>query len=221
MRHFASIVLSLILAPVIYLLIGVGVFDVVTNASTSTHQDYVKVTAGILALLGAAVLYSPLVLSRLSPIGPALVGLAFLVISGWAVFAFASLTDVMPHRVLGVEGAAVDPAGPITLLLGVPLLLTTLSPRRWRRYASGGPSTVAMPSGPVSYPPPAGYQPSYPPPAGYQPATGSGGQPLDPTRPLFPPPLTPPVMQPPVSPAPAPSPVEPVDPDAPTHRLGT
>lgn len=219
MRHLGSILLSLIFAPVIYVLIGVGAFYARPDGVTSTHH-YVQVAIGIPVLLGAAVLYSVLVLTRLSPIGPMLVGLAFLGVSGWALFGYASFVDAMPStRLLGVDGAAIGAAGPGALLLAVPLLLTALSPRRWRRYASGGPSTVAMPSGPVSYPPPPGYEPSYPPAAGYQPPTDSAGQPLDPTRPMFPPPLTPPLMQPPVSPAPVPADL--VDPEAPTHRFGT
>jgi hypothetical protein len=218
-RHLGSILFSLIVAPVIYLLIAVGVRYVVDDGSLAAHHDYVKATIGVLALLGAALLYCVLVLTRLSPVGPVLAGLAFLVVSAWIIFASSSFVNVMPIRFTGVSRQPVMPAGTEMLLLAVPLVLTVVSPRRWRRYGS-----VAAPAamGPVSYPAPPGYQAQYPPPAGYRPGPPAtspmdSAQQLDPTKPLYPPPIAPPVMQPPIGPAPV-SP--PVDPDAPTHRFG-
>jgi len=213
-RHLGSILLSLILAPVVYLLIAIGVRYVADHGSLAAHHDYVKAGIGVLALLGAALLYSLLMLTRLSPVGPALVGLAFLVVSGWIIFASSSFETAMPIKFTGVPDQPVMPAGTEMLLLGLPLLLTVASARRWRRYGSAA-SPAAI--GPVPYPPPPGFQPEYPPPAGYRPAPADSAQQLDPTRPLYPPPIAPPVMQPPIGPAVAPS----VDPDAPTHRLGT
>jgi hypothetical protein len=218
-RHLGSILLSLVLAPVMYLLIAIGVRYVADHGSLAAHHDYVKAAIGVLALLGAALLYSLLVLTRLSPVGPGLVGFAFLAASGWIIFASSSFQSATPIKFAGVPDQPVMPAGTEMLLLAVPLLLTVASPRRWRRYGSAAwPAAI----GPVSYPPPPGYQPQYSPPAGYQPALSAtapvdSARQLDPTRPLYPPPIAPPVMQPPVGPAPV---APPVDPEAPTHRLG-
>jgi hypothetical protein len=233
MRHLGSIVLSLILAPAAYLLAGIGVVEAVGNASVAPHPDYAKVTLGVLAIGTAGLLYALLVLTRISPIGPVLAGLLYLTASVWALYSYTSLGRLLPDSVLGVHAAADAPLNGVALVLAVPLLLTVLSPRRWRRYAQPAAPAAATGAGPVGYPPPAGYNPSYPPPAGYQPgyplpAQPTPQSPLDATRPLYPPPLTPPVMAPaPTSPAPMsppvgapPQPEPPVDPDAPTHRLG-
>jgi hypothetical protein len=215
LRHLGSIVLSLILAPVIFLLAGVGAVQAIEGGALASHHDYLKITVGVLALVAAGLLYCLLVMTRISPLGPVLAGLLYLAVSGWALFAYHSLDKLLPDSVLGVRRAADAPLGGMALLLAVPLLVTIVSPRRWRRYAQ---PAAAAPATPVGYPQPSPY---YPPPAGYlppyQPAPAQ--QPLDATRPLYPPPLSPPVMSaPPVSPAPA----QPdVDPDAPTHKLGT
>jgi hypothetical protein len=208
LRHLGSILLSLILAPVVYVLAGIGAVQSIEGGSLASHHDYLKIAVGVLALAAAGLLYCLLVMTRISPVGPVLAGLLYLAVSGWALFASDSLGRLLPDSVLGVRRAADAPLGGITLLLAVPLLVTIVSPRRWRRYAQ--PAAPA-PAAPAGYPSPSPY---YPPPTGYQPPP----QPLDATRPLYPPPMSPPVMSaPPVSPAPA---QPPVDPEAPTHKLG-
>jgi hypothetical protein len=218
-RHLGSIVLSLILAPVVYVLAGIGVVEAVENASVAPQHDYLKTTLGILALGAAGLLYCLLVMTRISPIGPVLAALLYFAVSVWALFAFASLADLLPEPLFGIRRAAFAPLNGITLLLAVPLLVTIVSPRRWRRSAQ---PAAPVPAAPVGYPPPpASYHPGYPPPPSYQPnypVPAQPGQPLDATRPLYPPPMAPPVMSaPPVSPAPADAPV---DPDAPTRKFG-
>ena len=233
MRHLGSIVLSLILAPAAYLLAGIGVVEAAGNASVAPHPDYAKVTLGVLAIGAAGLLYALLVLTRISPVGPLLAGLLYLTASVWALYSYATLGKLLPDSVLGVRGAADAPLNGVALVLAVPLLLTVLSPRRWRRYAQPAAPAAATGAGSIGYPPPAGYNPSYPPPAGYQPSYPALTQPapqspLDATLPLYPPPMTPPVMAPastspaPVSPSVGapPQPWPPVDPDAPTHKLG-
>ena len=176
MRHLGSIVLSLILAPVIYLLAGVGLAEALANSSVAPHVDRLKLTLGILALISAGLLYCLLVLTRVSPLGPVLASLLYFTASVWALFDYPSLGRLLPDSVLGVHGAADLPLNGVSLVLAVPLLLTSVSPRRWRRYAQ----------------PPAPYGLSYPPPP-------TPWQPPDATLPLYPPP---------------------VDPEAPTPRLG-
>jgi fatty acid desaturase len=163
LRHLGSIVLSLILAPVVYLLAGIGLAESLENSSVAPHPDHLKVTLGILALVAAGLLYCLLVLTRISPIGPVLVSLLYFTVSVWALFAYHSIGKLLPDSVLGVHSAADLPLNGVSLVLAVPLLLTVVSPRRWRRYAQ----------------PPAPYMPDYPPPAPYPP--------LDTTLPLYPP----------------------------------
>jgi hypothetical protein len=147
-RHLGSIVLSLILAPVIYLLAGIGVVEAVENGSVAEHPDYVKVTIGILAIGAAGLLYCLLALTRISPVGPVLAALLYFAVSVWALFSYDSLGKLLPDSVLGVHRAADAPLNGIALLLGVPLLVTLLSPRRWRRYAQppGLPGARRLPA---------------------------------------------------------------------------
>src|SRR5262245_43765871 len=91
----------------------------------------------------AGLLYSVLVLARLSPVGTFLAGLAFFGLGMWSLFAHSSLQDLMPDRFLGVDGllgAPISGFGPAFAILGMPLMLTVFSPRRWRRYPNGAPA---------------------------------------------------------------------------------
>jgi hypothetical protein len=170
MRHLGSILLSVILAPVIYVLAGIGVAKVFP-------EDHFAAGAliGLAALLGAGALYAVLLLARLSPVGTALGGLAYLGISVWFVVS-PDMVARLPKSVLGVHGAAALPLSGVTAVLAVPLLATVLSPRRWQRRA-----TPARPAYPAGYQPPASYMPGAEPPMprypapGYQPVPAPGG----------------------------------------------
>lgn len=164
MRHLGSIVLSLILAPVIYLLAGIGLAEALGNSSTASRPDHLKVTLGILALVAAGLLYCLLVLTRISPIGPVLASLLYFTASVWALFAHDSLGRLLPDSVLGIHGAADLPLNGVSLVLAVPLLLTAVSPRRWRRYAQPpAPYGLSYPPPPAPWQPPEATIPLYPP----------------------------------------------------------
>ncbi len=155
MRHLGSIVLSLLLAPIIYALVGIGLVKVSDVPSHLSTSDYKAVSIGLAALLGAGLAYALLVMARLSPLGPVLAGLGYLAVTGWFIGSRSSFTRVVHADALWVRGAALAPAGAVTALLAVPLLATIVSPRRWRRWANP-PAAVAT----SGYPPLAA--PAYP-----------------------------------------------------------
>jgi hypothetical protein len=157
MRHLGSIVLSLLLAPIVYALAGIGLVKVSDVPSRLSTSDYAAVSIGLAALLGAGLAYALLVMARLSPLGPVLAGLGYLAVTGWFIGSRSSFTRVVHADAPWVRGAALAPAGAVTALLAVPLLATLVSPRRWRRWANS-PAAVAT----SGYPPPAA--PAYPPP---------------------------------------------------------
>jgi hypothetical protein len=160
MRHLGSIVLCLVLTPVIYLLIGVGVSKI------NGDPGVVSLAIGCFALATAGLLYAILTMTRISPVGPVLAGLTLIGVQIWALAASESFRSVVPRRVLGVPSAGTLPAeAGYALLLAVPLLLTIVSPRRWRRSAQPvAPAPYAAPAAaPYGYQP---YAPSYPPPPG-------------------------------------------------------
>jgi hypothetical protein len=159
MRHLGSIVLSLLLAPIVYALTGIGLVKMIDVPRHLSGHDYATLGIGVAALAGAGLAYAVLVMTRLSPLGPVLAGLGFLGMTAWYIGSRSSFTRIIPDNALGTRGAAWAPASTVTVLLAVPLLATIVSPRRWRRWANP-PAAVAAPG----YTPPAGPsdEPAYP-----------------------------------------------------------
>lgn len=131
MRHLGSIVLAIVFAPLTYLLAGYGQERFVDGtAGATTHWNDLSI--GIVAIVVAAALYSILVMARISPLGPFLAALAFIGIELWAVFDQASLVKLLGTSVLGVRGAQVAPLSGLALFMAIPLIITIVSPTRWR-----------------------------------------------------------------------------------------
>lgn len=132
MRHIGSFLLAMIFAPAIFLLTGTGL-SAFGSSIEAGAINRIPGTAGALgALLLAGVLYAMLIMLRLSPIGPFLAGLGYLGMTGWALADKASYQDTFALLDIHLAGA-VGIQG-LGLLLGVPLVATVFSPRRWRRY---------------------------------------------------------------------------------------
>ena len=159
MRHLGSIVLSLLLGPIVYVLTGVGLVRLAGTERDWYQVDRPPVLIGLGALAAAGILYAVLVFARLSPLGPFLVGLGFLGLTTWGLFDGASLTDLLPESIVGVSGSTGEPAYAVALLLAVPLLATIVIPRRWRRFPDRPADTAtteqegAAPAYPSSPPP--------------------------------------------------------------------
>lgn len=136
MRHLGSIILSLLVAPLVYVLIGAGLikFPQAAIAADRDLPNYPVTLASLGALLVAGLLYALLTVARLSPLGPVLAGLAFLGVGLWPLLRLDSFQRTMPRDVLGVPGAGVEAAGGVSLLLAIPLLATIVSAHRWRRH---------------------------------------------------------------------------------------
>lgn len=134
MRHLGSLLLSLILAPIIWVLTGFGLGEYLHQPRTSPTAPDIELLLGAAALLLAGVLYALLVLPRLSPLGPVLVGLAYLGLVTWNTLDAESLLRGQPQEIVGITNPLPYPAEGVAALLAVPLLATLFSPRRWRRY---------------------------------------------------------------------------------------
>ncbi len=225
MRHLASIVLSIVLAPVIYVLTGIGLVKVLTAFEPGNAHLTAASGLGLLALLAAGALYAVLAQARLSPLGPFLAGLAFLGIGLWAVITPSS-TAKLPQSVFGIAEVAQQPLLGMTVLLAVPLMLTILSPYRWRRYAQPRPAAPAYPfnyappppypsPGPASAPPAPAPEPA---PAPASPAPTFGPSSPFPAPPPFPAPaaFSTPTSAPPAWPT---GPSTGVESDHPTQRM--
>ncbi len=243
MRHLGSIVLSLLLGPLVYVLTGVGLVKMEIAESGGVRSEYVATSIALGALAAAGLLYAILVMARISPLGPVLLGLAYAAVTTWTLLERGSFLRMVPGDIPGARGAVPAPAGAVTALLAVPLLATIVSPRRWRRYANppaadqapaaapAYPGEPAYPGAPAYSAAPT-YQPmAYPVPTSGPPAAPPSGQSPEATVPISNPPgqqeadsratavLPPPPAQAPTSapPAPTPEPLAPTSaPPAPT-----
>jgi hypothetical protein len=171
-RHLVSVLLGPILGIIAYGLFGFAATKVELSQGWSGDT-----AIGVAALVVAGILYAVLVVPRMSPIGPALVGLAYLVLGLWLVSDLSSFVSTMPDDALGLKGSGFGP-GVFLIPLSLPLLATLLSPNKWRSRPR--PAMVGGPPGP---PPPAygqqtPLQPQFDQPPAYdsQPA-GYGGNP--------------------------------------------
>jgi hypothetical protein len=131
-RHLRSILYTLVLAPAVWILCGVG-FD---HELTGRARDNggLESLSGVLLLLLAGAAYAILLFAPISPLGPSLAGLALLAVGAWARLAPESYADVWPAKVASDGFDVSTPGYGLAVLLAVPLLGTALSARRWAGY---------------------------------------------------------------------------------------
>ena len=172
MRHLVSVLLSPVLGLIVYVLLGFAAFKAQLESGWNGDN-----AIAILAMVAAGIAYAVLVVPRLSPIGPALVGLAFLGLGLWIVSDLSSFVSTMPDDVVGLENAGFGP-GLYLIPLSIPLLATLVSPNRW--MGRPRPAMVGAAAPPPAYGPP----PSQPlfdaPPPSYdnQPGGYAGAPPI-------------------------------------------
>jgi hypothetical protein len=148
-RHLGSFLLAAVFGPAIFLLTGTGLSAFESARRHAFVDDPLSPLAALGALLLAGLLYGILVMVRLSPLGPGLLGMVLFGLSTWALVAPTAYET--SFETLNVHmGGAVGQMG-LGFLLGVPLLATLTSPRRWRSVA---PTYYPGPY-PAAYQPPA------------------------------------------------------------------
>jgi hypothetical protein len=163
-RHLVSILLAPVLGFVAYILLGYAAFQVrIENGWDGDNA------IGMLALLGAGAAYAGLVVPRLSPIGPAFVGLIYFGLGMWLISDLSSFVDTLPADLFGLDNAGFG-AGSMLIPLAIPLLATLVSPNRW--HGRSRPATVGAPATP-----PPGFGPPEPPPSSFDSPPQFGGQP--------------------------------------------
>jgi len=142
MRHLGSLALTVVLAPIVYLLIGFGQGKLSLGFGPD-HTKWSTVAVAVAALLGAGVCYALLTLTRISPIGPMLAGAAYIAVPLVAMAKRGTIYHDLDHSVLGVHHATLLPlTSGVLIFAGLPLIATMFSGRRWRgrerdQYAGG------------------------------------------------------------------------------------
>jgi hypothetical protein len=207
MRHLGSLLLSLLVTAMWVVVLGLGMSRFAGKGGYDAPTGWKLFFVAMLLL--AAGLYALLLLTRLSPLGPVLVGLALVGVGLWDLLVTGpnAAFRVLPTDLFGEHFALQLPVhSGLTTFAAVPMILTIFSPRRWRRYADRltGPTPysatppVPVPLAPVSggYPPPADpfarpVSPAGTGPEGTHVLPGPGSvssPPLSPAAPSYPPP---------------------------------
>jgi hypothetical protein len=169
MRHLGSFLLSMVLAPAIWITTGIGLSKF--GEGLTNDPDYLAAFVGMVALGIAGALLAVLIMVRLSPVGPVLAGLGYFGATMWGLSDPGSFQDMIPQDLFGVANAGWIPSAGVAALLAVPLIATIASPRRWRRYARPDAGTYPTVYGtPAATPPTFSAAPTYPtPPPVYPP----------------------------------------------------
>jgi hypothetical protein len=153
MRHVATLIAAIVIAPVAWVMIAFGqqhsdrAFDH-AQASSVTHPG--EFLRPLLLLAGAGILLGIVATLRFSPAGAVLTGavyaasyVALLIDPTW-------LLDRLDHP-LSIAGRHAEPATPVrtgtTLLLGALLLVAVVSVGRWRRWPQPAIQTPDMEPG--------------------------------------------------------------------------
>jgi hypothetical protein len=189
MRHLGSIVLSIVLAPIIYLLVGVGEIKFATNGATvaaGQSTNWTAIGIGVGALVVAGALFATLVMARISPLGPVIAAILYIAVSAWAVESLANVVKLIGSSTLGVSGAQEAPLSGVALFMAVPLLATIFSPRRWRGKDKPAVAAYVPPAGTPAYPTTTGY----PTPTSSPDAAPTYGEPAAYGSPAYPTPST-------------------------------
>ncbi len=169
MRHLLSVVLSIILAPLIYVAAGFAAIKL-GEAHLGVDIDWTAAEIGLAAGVVAGALYAVLVMARISPAGPLIAGLLYLGVTLWAFLDQASFVKAFDLNLIGEHHVLLQPVGAGTLLLAVPLIATVFSRRRWATASTPG---LPYDAAPAYAPAPLSAAPSYGEPEVATPAYGA------------------------------------------------
>ena len=132
MRHLGSLLAALVVAPVAWVLLAFGQTQFVWGNGSALGSWPERA----LALAAAGLLLGLVATTRISPVGPLVVGVAY---TGYAVAALwrRGVHDAMPDPVT-IAGRTADLHAPVdtgtAIVVGVLLLVAAVSIRRWQRW---------------------------------------------------------------------------------------
>jgi hypothetical protein len=151
MRHLWSLVLSAVLGVVLYIAAGYATIKISNAVWThSLRQAFAPGSStwsneavwGVTAVLIAGAAYVILLRARISPVGPASVGLVLMGATLWALTDPRSFVANVPTSFMGTAGVLTAPPVDGTVILAIPLLLTIFSAENWE---SDHTETVVIP----------------------------------------------------------------------------
>jgi hypothetical protein len=136
MRHVLGLLFGLILAPVTWFLASLGHFrflDALQRFGDDPDKLPTELAFGAILIVAAGAWLGVLLSSRLSPLAPAICGLAWLGLGAAYVVNVERLTELLPNGPTGQVGIFVLPLeNGYAFLVGTALMSPLFSPARWR-----------------------------------------------------------------------------------------
>ncbi|WP_051571407.1 hypothetical protein [Cryptosporangium arvum] len=182
MRHFGSLVLALVLAPVVWVAIAFGTNRLARSVLALSGSSDTDKYLGIGLLLVAAIALGVLLVPRISPVGPVIAGAGFLAVSALGLSSGSPVYD-LGKDVLSTadQQTLVSPIPTGYLwLAGFLLLVPLVVPARWRKQRGAEPAAAPAagpygPGGPQGPGGPGGTAPGSGAPTAYNPTSGAPG----------------------------------------------
>ncbi|MFG1927994.1 hypothetical protein [Cryptosporangium sp. NPDC048952] len=152
MRHFGSLVLAIVLAPVAWVAIAFGTNRLARSVLDLPGSSDTDKYIGIGLILVAAIALGVLLVPRISPVGPVIAGAGFLAVSALGLSSDSPVYDVGKDIVSNADQQTLVspiPAGYLWLA-GFLLLVPLVIPARWRKQRTTTPAAApaAGPYGP-------------------------------------------------------------------------
>ncbi len=140
MRHVLGLLFGLLLAPVTWFLVSLGHFrflDALQRFGDDQDKLPTELAFGAILIVAAGAWLGVLLSSRLSPLAPAICGLAWLGLGAAFVTNVERVSNFLPSGPTGQQGIFVLPLEHgYAFLIGTALLAPLFSPARWRRPAA-------------------------------------------------------------------------------------
>lgn len=182
MRHFLSLLAGLVIAPVVWIVTGLGQVKL-GLAMRAEGWDSGRALTALAVLAAAGLLIGLIASTRISPLGPVIVGLLFL----GAQVLFAARPTAVPKlgstKLLGVDAGIIvvtPPATGLPAVLGAGMLVALLSIGRWRRWPKfdqPDDSFLSDSAAPIGSPTPAGARQAFAPVGAEEPTRAFAGTP--------------------------------------------
>lgn len=152
MRHLLSLLLGIVMAPVLWVLAGLGGTRYLEAYGDADPDDGLTRAAllGVALLLATGLVLGLLLASRLSPVGPAVAGLTFLAVGVLFLLERPRVLEAVSELSGANRDALVFPlVTGVSWLLGMALVVPLAFPSRWRGRPAPVPATEpeAAPSG--------------------------------------------------------------------------
>jgi hypothetical protein len=156
MRHTATLIAAIVIAPLAWILIAFGEdrsAQAFANAASNGGFHTGDFVRPLLFLAAAGILLGLIATLRVSPLGAAFAGAVYTASYVLLLVTPKRVVNLLPHH-LSVAGRQADLSTPLrtgtALLLGVAMLVAVVSAARWRRWPARSGAAVSPAADPLA-----------------------------------------------------------------------